>query len=65
MCPCTKVQDLRVQNVYCHCVRWDNYYFPQLCPMDDFRNHVDYMYTYSQTWKFPEQVKSYLVSMYS
>ena len=25
-------------------------------------NNVDYMYKYSQTWKFPEQVKSCLVS---
>ena len=24
--------------------------------MYDFRNNVDYMYKYSLTWKFPEQV---------
>ena len=24
-----------------------------------FRNNVDYMYKYSQTWKFPEQVSMY------
>ena len=29
------------------------------------RNNVDYMFKYSQTWKFPEQVKSCMVSMYN
>ena len=70
---CIKVQYLRVQSVYIHHIINNIYYNSAgivtiflhyvLCMI--FRNNVDYMYKYSQTWKFPEQVKSYLVSMYS
>ena len=44
MCSCTKVQDLRVQSVYCNYVRNNMYYdeagiiiiFPVLCPRYSF-----------------------------
>ena len=67
------VQYLRVQSVYIHHIINNMYYNTAgiitiflhyvLCMI--FRNNVDYMYKYSQTWKFPEQVRSCLVSMYS
>ena len=47
-----------INNMYYNNVGIITIFLLLLCPLYNFRNNVDYIYKYSLTWKFPEQVNN-------